>query len=152
MPGSKAVKERIEELIAQAPKLLTSGVGGHQQLAWLTAAEHAVELVCPSASSPYRVGSRRIVAEWDLVPGHCVVGMVSMMERLLEEIRGGLLTNIENHAIALTFDDFLDHGAEYLKHGRKNEPPSLPALCSRTRSGASAGYWASRRTVSPWIR
>jgi hypothetical protein len=25
------------------------------------------------------------------------------------------------YAIAATFDDFLDHGAEYLKHGRKNE-------------------------------
>ena len=44
-----------------------------------------------------------------------------MTERLLEEIEGGLLTSIENHAIAVTFDDFLDHGAEYLKNGRKDE-------------------------------
>jgi hypothetical protein len=37
---------------------------------------------------------------------------------LLEEIEGGLLTTIENHAIAVTFDDFLDHGAEYPKEPR----------------------------------
>jgi len=33
----------------------------------------------------------------------------------------GLLTTIENRAIAVTFDDFLDHGGEYLRRGRKNE-------------------------------
>jgi len=43
------------------------------------------------------------------------------MSRLLEEIDAGLLSTIENHAIAVTFDDFLDHGAEYLKRGRKDE-------------------------------
>jgi hypothetical protein len=47
--------------------------------------------------------------------------MAELLARLLQEIEGGLLTTIENHAIAVTFDDFLDHGAEYLKQGRKNE-------------------------------
>jgi hypothetical protein len=47
--------------------------------------------------------------------------MAAMLTRLLEEIEGGLLTTIENHAIAVTFDDFLDHGAEYFKRGRKDE-------------------------------
>jgi hypothetical protein len=47
--------------------------------------------------------------------------MAATLARLLEEIDGGLLTTIENHAIAVTFDDFLDHGAEYLKQGRKDE-------------------------------
>jgi len=47
--------------------------------------------------------------------------MAALMTRLREEIELGLLTTIENHAIAVTFDDFLDHGAEYLKHNRKNE-------------------------------
>jgi hypothetical protein len=45
----------------------------------------------------------------------------ALLTRLGEEMDRGLLTSIENHAIALTFDDFLDHGAEYLKYGRKNE-------------------------------
>ncbi len=51
-----------------------------------------------------------------------------MMERLLEEIEGGLLTTIENHAIAVTFDDFLDHGAEYLKQGRKDEAAVIAGI------------------------
>jgi len=50
------------------------------------------------------------------------------MTRLLEEIEGGLLTTIENHAIAVTFDDFLDHGAEYLKRGRKDEAAVIAGI------------------------
>jgi hypothetical protein len=34
--------------------------------------------------------------------------MTALLRRVLEEIEGGLLTTIENHAIAVTFDDFLD--------------------------------------------
>ena len=34
----------------------------------------------------------------------------------------------DNHAIAVTFDDFLDHGAEYLKHGRKNEAAVIAGI------------------------
>ena len=56
-----------------------------------------------------------------------VRGMEALLSRLLEEIDGGLLTTIENHAIAVTFDDFLDHGAEYLKDGRKNEAAVISA-------------------------
>jgi hypothetical protein len=39
-----------------------------------------------------------------------------------------LLTTIENRAIAVTFDDFLDHGAEYLKHGRKDEASVIAGI------------------------
>jgi len=45
-----------------------------------------------------------------------------------EEIQGGLLTTVENHAIAVTFDDFLDHGAEYLKTGRKDEAAVIAGI------------------------
>jgi hypothetical protein len=54
--------------------------------------------------------------------------MAATLERLLEEIEGGLLTTIENHAIAATFDDFLDHGAEYLKHSRKDEAAVIAGI------------------------
>jgi len=57
-----------------------------------------------------------------------VRGMEALLSRLLEEIDGGLLTTIENHAIAVTFDDFLDHGAEYLKDGRKNEAAVIAGI------------------------
>jgi hypothetical protein len=54
--------------------------------------------------------------------------MAATLERLLEEIEGGLLTTIENHAIAATFDDFLDHGAEYVKRGRKDEAAVIAGI------------------------
>jgi hypothetical protein len=79
-----------------------------------------VELVCPSANNAYYATSRRIAAAGE-DPGISVLEMGSMMERLLKEIEGGLLTTIENHAIAVTFDDFLDHGAAYLRDGQKDE-------------------------------
>ena len=36
-----------------------------------------------------------------------VLDMAALLSRPLDEIEGGLLTTIENHAIALTVDDFL---------------------------------------------
>ncbi len=123
MPRSKAVKERIEELIAQAFMAFD-----RERRAWFAAAQHVVELVCPSANNAYRVTSRQIAAEADLMPDPCVDEMISLMKRLLEEIDGGLLTTIENHTIAVTFDDFLDHGAEYLKRGQKDEAAVIAGI------------------------
>jgi hypothetical protein len=120
MPGSNAVKERIEELVSQARENTASD--GYQQRAWLVAAQHAVQAVCPSSNNPYHIDAYRMV-ERAVIPLHpaLVPQMAALLIRLLEEIEGGLLTTVENHAIPVTFDDFLDHGAEYLKHGRKDE-------------------------------
>lgn len=128
MPGSKAVKERIEQLIAEAPEL-SGGSDFHRQRAWLTAAQNAVELVCPLTSNPYHGRAQQIV-NMAITPtiSSSVSGMTALLARLLEEIEGGLLTTIENHAIAVTFDDFLDHGAEYLKGGRKNEAAVIAGI------------------------
>jgi orotate phosphoribosyltransferase-like protein len=54
--------------------------------------------------------------------------MAAMLRRLLEDIKGGLLTTVENRAIAVTFDDFLDHGTEYLKRGRKDEAAVISGI------------------------
>jgi len=53
-------------------------------------------------------------------PDLSVLYMAALLSRPLDEIEGGLLTTIENHAIALTVDDFLDHGAEFPKRGKKD--------------------------------
>jgi hypothetical protein len=120
MPDTEAVKARIEQLIAQAPEVSASD--GYRQRAWLIAAQRTVQLVCPSTSDPYHGDAHQIVVSAALpLPSHLVAQMVALLTRLLEEIELGLLNTIENHAIAVTFDDFLDHGAEYLKHDRKNE-------------------------------
>jgi hypothetical protein len=52
MPGSKAVKERIEELIAQSPGLSQDTTKFDGQMSWLIAAQYAVQLVCPSETIP----------------------------------------------------------------------------------------------------
>lgn len=127
MPGNKAVKERIERLVAEVPEVARSD--GYRIRAWLIAAEHAVQLVCPSRSEPYHVDAHAIVLKGALpVPPHVVHQMAAVLGRLLEEIEGGLLTSIENHAIAVTFDDFLHHGAEYLKHGKKDEAAVIAGI------------------------
>jgi hypothetical protein len=129
MPGSKAVKERIEQLIAEVDQL-SFHTDFSRQKAWLTAAQNAVQLVCTSSSSSYRVHAQRIFDRppvTDLID-ILVSDMAAMLRRLLEDIRDGLLTTIENHAIAVTFDDFLDHGAEYLKHGKKDEAAVIAGI------------------------
>lgn len=129
MPGDQAVKERIEQLIAQGEKVWTQIDVGRQR-AWLTAASNLVQFVCPSKESPYHDHAQRILREppvVDLFSGS-ISEMAALLVHLREEIKGGLLTTIENHAIAVTFDDFLDHGAEYLKHGRKDEAAVIAGI------------------------
>jgi hypothetical protein len=129
MPGSDAVKEHIEQLIAEANQVQFH-IDASRQKTWLTAALNAVQLVCTSSSSPYRIHAHRIFdrpPSTDLIDT-LVSDMTALLKRLLEEIEGGLLTTIENHAIAVTFDDFLDHGAAYLKHGRKDEAAVIAGI------------------------
>lgn len=54
--------------------------------------------------------------------------MHATLIRLLEDIELGLLASIENSAIAVTFDKFLDHGMEYLNQGRKNEAAVIAGI------------------------
>jgi hypothetical protein len=127
MSGSEAVKQRIEQLLAEVREV--SGSDGYRQKAWLTAAYHAVQLVCPSTNEPYHTDARRIVDSAVLpLPPYLVPQMTALLTRLLEEIEGGLLTAVENHAIAVTFDNFLDHGAEYLRQGRKDEAAVIAGI------------------------
>jgi hypothetical protein len=128
MPGSKAVKERIERLIAEAPEV-SKVDDGARHLGWLAAAQNAVRMAYPSSGNPYSEQAAKLLEEAYGWPARsCVDRMAALLTRLLEEIEGGLLTTIENHAIAVTFDDFLDHGAEYLKHGRKDEAAVIAGI------------------------
>jgi hypothetical protein len=116
------IRERIAQLVAEAPSLI-SDQSAPRRLGWLTAAQNAVQSVCPSSNSPYYIQANELTSDARkfMASLRCVREMVPLLERLLEEIDGGLLTSIENRAIALTFDNFLDHGEAYLKHRRKDE-------------------------------
>jgi hypothetical protein len=126
MPNSKAIKERIEQLITETPQAIEAE--HRHQIAWLIAAQSAVQLACPSSSNPYHVHAQRLMYQSRNLPYETVLDMVVLLRRLLEEIEGGLLTTIENHAVAVTFGDFLDHGDEYLKRGRKDEAAVIAGI------------------------
>jgi hypothetical protein len=119
MLGSNRVKERIQELVTEAPEV--SKQDFHAYLAWATSVQSAVYLVCPSNTDPYHAQIERIVGDRAAPHLFKISQVAALLTRLLQEIDRGLLTSIENHAIAGTFEDFLDHGADYLKHGKKDE-------------------------------
>jgi hypothetical protein len=128
MPGSGAVKERIEELVSQTPEIKSRDI--HGQRAWLVAAQAAVQLVCPSNDSPYHSRAQQIASQATnaVLTSLSVSEMAALLSRVLEEIERGLLTTIENYAIAVTFDDFLDHGVAYLKGGKKDEAAVIAGI------------------------
>jgi hypothetical protein len=131
MPGSKAVKERIGELIAQASNLPQDNPIHRNQIAWLIAAQNVVQLACPSSDNPYHSSGQKLIDRALVLAGAtgpAVTRMTAVLMRLLEDIERGLLTTVENDAIAVTFDDFLDHGAEYLKYDRKNEAAVIAGI------------------------
>jgi hypothetical protein len=74
----------------------------------------------------------------------------------LLSLPAAFLISIENHAIAVTFDDFLDHGAEYLKHGRKGRGRRNRGHCVRGHDQADlpgvGGPGERRRAGDPYLR
>lgn len=129
MPNNrKRIEEHIQRLLEEAPQGtddLTALPGF--VMAWLISAQHAVQLVCPSSTNAYHVHANRIVTD-ALFAASRVSQMCALLLRLWAEIEGGLLTTFENRVIAATFDDFLDHGAEYLKGGRKDEAAVIAGI------------------------
>jgi hypothetical protein len=133
MPGNEAVKERIEQLLGQARGVFAFGLYGEEapnQRGWLTGAYSAIQTVCPSETNPYHLHARSIIGRMEagVLPKALAHEMAALLDHLLAEIKGGLLTTVENRAIAATFDDFLDHGAEYLKYDRKNEAAVIAGI------------------------
>jgi hypothetical protein len=126
MLGSNRVKERIQELVTEAPEVLKQDF--HAYLAWATSAQRAVHLVCPSTTDPYHAQIEQTVRDRAAPLSFKISQVAALLTRLLQEIDRGLLTSIENQAIAVTFGDFLDHGAEYLKEGRKNEAAVIAGI------------------------
>ena len=72
-------------------------------------------------------------------PQSLVSEMAVLFGHLLGEINYRLLTTVENRAIAATFDDFPDYGAECPKHGRKDEGAVIGGIVFEDPSGGSAG-------------
>lgn len=70
----------------------------------------------------------RIVEDEQLsggVPFYSVQKLLGLLTSILEEMKAGLLKKAEYIFIATTFDDFIDHAAEYHKAGKKVESAVL---------------------------
>jgi hypothetical protein len=71
---------------------------------------------------------QRIVEDKDLaggVPFYTVQKLLGLLNSILEEMKAGLLRKAEYIFVATTFDDFIDHAAEYHKAGKKTESSVL---------------------------
>jgi len=132
MPGSKAVRERIEQLISEGNEPPAMGGAASDKMAWLIAAQSVVPLVCPSNSNAYHVHAQHLVNQSRNLLEESIEDMAALLTRLLEEIDRGLLTTIENHAITVTFDDSSTMAPSISNGAERTRPPSSRASYSRT--------------------
>jgi hypothetical protein len=124
--------------------------------AWLVSCAHLLQIAAPPGS--HFVGeSTKLLAEINN-PAGIMTSTVSKMRGVLQsassEWTAGLMRSIEYIVAAATFDDFLDHAAEYHKGGKKVEAAVLGSavfedaikrICSKHKI-PSAG-----KTVDPLI-
>lgn len=59
------------------------------------------------------------------VPHHSMQKLLGLLQSAAEEMKAGLMRKAEYVFVATTFDDFLDHAAEYHKAGKKMESSVL---------------------------
>ncbi|MFZ2525094.1 MAG: hypothetical protein WAW87_07240 [Candidatus Ferrigenium altingense] len=126
-----------EELRARISQLLDESISlakgneygqcveeGQQQRcsAWLTAAQNAVHLACPSIQAPYRAKADKVATSNCGFTIHTAVGeLAAILRNLLVDADAGLLASVADRARAETYDDFLDHADAYLRDQRKSE-------------------------------
>jgi len=90
-------------------------------VAWLVSALNIVVKVCDSDSA-YLKHVKRVCEKEHGWLVHDAVGEVSsVLSSLLRDAEAGLISSVMNHAMALTFDSFLDHAEHYALVKKKNE-------------------------------
>lgn len=131
MPVEKALRERIERLIAERRELsrqtdengqAQSSAQMQQCAGGIAAALHAIEAASGGSRNAYSTAAERIAAKehgWAIPDA--VGDVAEILGRLLYDVDTGLLGSITDRARAETFDNFLDHGMAYLREGRRQE-------------------------------
>jgi len=124
------VRERIVNLIAGGEQLRVGTEHGQARnsehanrcVGWVAAAYHALALVSPNPSDPYHQMGKRVVDASERY-GYCIpeaVGeLVELFKRLLKDVDDGLVAAVADQARAETFDDLLDHAADYLRSNKQ---------------------------------
>lgn len=130
MTVEESVISRINELLTRAEVLRLGTTfeqvksDRHRQecSGWLASAQNAISLVSPNPQAPFRIRADAVVGRGAHNQAHQQVGEVmEILRALLVDVDAGLLRSVSDRASAEVFDDFLDHGASYLKDGNKNE-------------------------------
>lgn len=131
---------RCEELLARGRELAKRITFYEGKPSYWFRAEHVPELQAwiASIANFFRLISTpdtyfhqeciRIVEDQDLsrgVPHYLVQKLIGLLQSASEEMKAGLMRKAEYVFVATTFDDFLDHAAEFHKSGRKSESAVL---------------------------
>lgn len=127
MPIEESIAERINELIHDSiPLSAPLDLKDHRRLqlcsGWMASALNIVQIVCPNETNAYRKKAEEIASRDSMWAAINDVGeFAAILSNLTRDIERGLLSSIADKARAETFDDFLDHGRDYLKQRRKLE-------------------------------
>jgi len=95
--------------------------------AWIASVANFFRL-CATPDTYFQQECTRIVEDKDLsggVPYHTVQKLIGLLDSVADEIKHGLMRKAEYVFVAATFDDFLEHAAEYHKAGKKIESAVL---------------------------
>ncbi|MDP2897257.1 MAG: hypothetical protein Q8Q12_12010 [bacterium] len=132
--------QRFDDLVAQGEKLISEtprdGNGPQtfipderlpEYQSWVSSAANLLRVVCPR-DSHYVDQCKRV--EEGMPAGAGVLSsvflkMLGVLRSAREEWAAGMLTRIEYIVAAATFDDFLDHAADYHKANKKIEASVL---------------------------
>jgi len=126
MPIEEKLRNRIVSLIQTGVPL--SRGDAYDQVAdqaqasacigWIGAADNAIALACPSPKAPYRKMAGTVIEQYTgFSVNKGVSALAALLRELLADIDQGLLTSVADQARAETYDDLLDHAAEY--HSKK---------------------------------
>jgi len=122
MPTNEALVDRIDDLIVSAEHYVRNQFTDAEPVwgAWFASATAAVASILPDANAPHRLALIRVADEGFEAKFKMARGL-EVLRYLLDDLRAGVYTKVEDQASAKVFDDFLDHGLAYLDDGRKNE-------------------------------
>jgi hypothetical protein len=137
MSIEKSIIDRIKILISKGMPLSPAGKKGYgltfdeeqATAGWLASAGHAVEMIFGSSITPYTSYYGKVSAKFSMasvnkrdssqIKSECVGEIISVLQKILEDIEAGVIVSLENRVRGEIFDDFLDHAEEYHRRGRK---------------------------------
>jgi hypothetical protein len=129
MSFDEKVIARIKSLIDTAFYISKGDIDGdledkkqkNECVAWLVSALNIAVQICP-VDSPYLKHIKSVCEEEHGWLVHDAVGQVSsVLNSLLIDAEAGLISTVMNQAMALTFDNFLDHAEYYASAKKKKE-------------------------------